>query len=81
MADRHPATTQILRHFDYAHLPLHLREHSEPVYHLAHQMAARLPDSPELVAGLRKLLEAKDCFVRAGLDTHEPADGGQTQAP
>ncbi len=25
-------------------------------------------DSPELTAGLRKLLEAKDCFVRAALD-------------
>lgn len=24
-------------------------------------------DSPELTAGLRKLLEAKDCFVRASL--------------
>ncbi|MFF3248950.1 hypothetical protein ACFYWY_35685 [Streptomyces sp. NPDC002870] len=28
----------------------------------------KLPDSPELVAGLCKLLEAKDCFVRAALD-------------
>ena len=27
-----------------------------------------LVDSPELTAGLRKLLEAKDCFVRASLD-------------
>ena len=25
-------------------------------------------DSPEMTAGLRKLLEAKDCFVRASLD-------------
>lgn len=28
-----------------------------------------LPDSPELTAGLRKLLEAKDCFVRAAVLT------------
>ncbi|NDU74057.1 hypothetical protein GWI34_15625 [Actinomadura sp. DSM 109109] len=28
-----------------------------------------LPDGPELTAELRKLLEAKDCFVRASLDT------------
>jgi len=27
-----------------------------------------LPDGPELTSGLRKLLEAKDCFVRAALD-------------
>lgn len=26
-----------------------------------------LPDSEELTVGLRKLLEAKDCFVRAAL--------------
>jgi hypothetical protein len=26
-----------------------------------------LPDGPEKSAGLRKLLEAKDCFVRAAL--------------
>lgn len=29
-----------------------------------------LPDGPELTAGLRKLLEAKDCFVRAAVDAH-----------
>jgi hypothetical protein len=34
----------------------------------AHEMARALPDSPELTAGLRKLLEAKDCFVRAAVD-------------
>jgi hypothetical protein len=28
---------------------------------------AHLPDSAEKSAGLRKLLEAKDCFVRASL--------------
>lgn len=27
-------------------------------------MIRELPDGPELTAGLRKLLEAKDCFVR-----------------
>ena len=30
-------------------------------------MAAQLPDGPELTAGLRKLLEAKDCFVRTAI--------------
>jgi hypothetical protein len=33
----------------------------------ATEMAKRLPQNPELTAGLRKLLEAKDCFVRAKL--------------
>lgn len=35
---------------------------------LADRMVERLDDGPELTAGLRKLLEAKDCFVRAALD-------------
>jgi hypothetical protein len=30
-------------------------------------MEAELPDGPEKSAGMRKLLEAKDCFVRAAL--------------
>ena len=34
----------------------------------AEDMLATLPDSPELTMGLRKLLEAKDAFVRAALE-------------
>jgi hypothetical protein len=60
----------LLGYFTYEHLthPL-LRETSAPCGELARHMAGNLPDSPELAAGLRKLLEAKDCFVRAALDT------------
>lgn len=53
--------------FDYAHLPAHLQEVSKPVGELAELMKETLPDSAEKSAGLRKLLEAKDCFVRAKL--------------
>lgn len=53
--------------FEYEHLPPELQPTSEACAHLAYQMADELPDSPELTAGLRKLLEAKDCFVRAAL--------------
>lgn len=42
---------------------------SKPCGDLAQELVAVLPDGPELSAGLRKLLEAKDCFVRAALDT------------
>jgi hypothetical protein len=31
-------------------------------------MADALPDGPELSTGLRKLLEAKDCLVRAAIE-------------
>lgn len=65
---RHPATTGLLRFFEYEHLPDHLQAISRPCAALAAEMAGRLPDGPELTAGLRKLLEAKDCFVRAALD-------------
>ena len=34
---------------------------------LARELDAQLPDGAEKSAGLRKLLEAKDCFVRATL--------------
>ena len=65
---RHPATAQVARHFTFAHLPPGLQEISKPCHDLAEAMLASLPDGPELTAGLRKLLEAKDCFVRAALD-------------
>lgn len=65
---RHPATTGLLRYFEYEHLPEKLRPISQIAHDAAHEMVRRLPDGPELTAGLRKLLEAKDCFVRAALD-------------
>ena len=64
---RHPGTAGIAKFFDYAHLPPRLQEISGPCADLAEAMIRNLPDGPELTAGLRKLLEAKDCFVRAAL--------------
>lgn len=66
--ERHPATTQILRHFEYGHLPPHLAEISREVHKLAHHMVSELPDGPELTSALRDLLRAKDGFVRAAVD-------------
>lgn len=54
-----------MRWFDASHLPEHLREVSENVQVLADFMDHALSASAEKAAGLRKLLEAKDCFVRA----------------
>lgn len=65
---RHPGTVGIARYFAYDHLPPKLQMVSAPVAGLAAQMVSLLPDGPELTAGLRKLLEAKDCLVRAALD-------------
>lgn len=60
----HPSTIEILKYFDYGHLPAHLQTFSAPIFEFAYKMAETL-DGPELTAGLRKLLEAKDCFIRA----------------
>jgi hypothetical protein len=58
----------ILKYFAYQQLPEKLQSISRPICELAHQMDAAIPDSAEKSAGLRKLLEAKDCLVRAALD-------------
>lgn len=66
---RHPGVRDIARYFDPSHLPAGLpRAASAMCESLAREMIGGTPDSPELTAGLRKLLEAKDCFVRAALD-------------
>jgi hypothetical protein len=56
-----------MRYFEYAHLPAALQQISKPLGELAVKFDAELPDGAEKSAGLRKLLEAKDCFVRAKL--------------
>lgn len=58
-----PSTT--IQFFDYDHLSPSLQEVSKPIYELAHLMEDTLPDGAEKSAGMRKLLEAKDCFVRS----------------
>ena len=57
----------IMKFFEYAHLPATLQEVSKPLGELAKKFDEDLPDGAEKSAGLRKLLEAKDCFVRAKL--------------
>lgn len=64
---RHPSTRHFAPLFAYSHLPDHLRGVSQDCAELAQDMVDRLLDGPELSTGLRKLLEAKDCFVRARL--------------
>jgi hypothetical protein len=58
-------TNQIMQFFTYAHLPAHLQGVSKLVGLLAQQMDSLLPDGAEKSSGMRKLLEAKDCFVRS----------------
>lgn len=57
----------MLQFFAYTHLPERLQSISRPFGELAKLMVETLPSNPERTAGLRKLLEAKDCAVRAEL--------------
>lgn len=60
--------TNVDKYFVFKHLPEHLQAVSQPIAELAKLMDESLPDGAEKSAGMRKLLEAKDCFVRAKLD-------------
>jgi len=57
----------ILQFFEYLHLPPHLQAISQPFSALAKEIVAKVPRNPERTVALRKLLEAKDCAVRAVL--------------
>ena len=57
----------IMRYFEYSHLPEKLQAVSADICEVAKKMDDLLPGCAEKQAGLRKLLEAKDCFVRASL--------------
>lgn len=58
---------QMLKFFGYEQLPPHLQDVSRPFGELAIKIATDLPRNPERTVALRKLLEAKDCAVRAVL--------------
>lgn len=60
--------TPIMKYFEYGHLPEgEIKDTSKRCCSLAGEFDMIIPDGPEKSAGLRKLLEAKDCFVRAVL--------------
>lgn len=51
--------------FKFDHLKGDLRDASKLFYDLAQKLVSEIPDNVERSAGLRKLLESKDCIVRA----------------
>lgn len=55
----------LLQFFEHGHLPPDLRKVSSHFNHLAMQIVQMLPKNPERTTALRKLLESKDCAVRA----------------
>lgn len=62
----HESIAALLEFFEFKHLPEHLQEVSKPFCRLAYNVAHTLR-GPEATVCIRKLLEAKDCAVRAKL--------------
>lgn len=73
--DRHPSTAHLVNFLaPNPNLRGKQRTIATEFWNVTCDMLDLIPqDGPELTAGLRKLLEAKDCFVRASLDTN-PVD-------
>jgi hypothetical protein len=69
LENRHPAVQDLMRFLTpNPNLPDRLKPIVGEFFGLACTMLAlNSNDNPELTTGLRKLLEAKDCFVRAAL--------------
>ena len=63
---------RLIRWFTSDHLPEDLQGISAACRKLARDVDTNVPDSAEKTAGLRKLLEAKDCFVRATIEGRTP---------
>ena len=66
---------RLMKYFDYSHLPGKLQAVSLLFFELATHIDTTIPESAEKTVGLRKLLEAKDCIVRAALDTGSELNG------
>lgn len=67
MEEWHPSVKHIMQFFDFDHLPDHLKKVSKQFHDLAFWVANHIKNNPEKTTALRKLLEAKDCAVRAKL--------------
>lgn len=62
-------TTEAMQFFNYAHLPESMQAVSRPFAELAYDMIRILPDNEQRRIMLQKLIEAKDCAVRAFIAT------------
>lgn len=58
-------TGHILQFFSRSYADRDIHEVSAQCAELADYMAEMLPPNPETTAGLRKLLEARECFMRS----------------
>ena len=66
-AEARESVEPILQFFTWQHLPDRLKVVSMPFGMMAQRLVETLPRNPERTVALRKLLEAKDCAVRAAM--------------
>lgn len=66
---------RMMKWFRYGHLPPQMQNVSRPCCDVATTMDEMLEESAEKTAGLRLLLQAKDCFVRCAVEAAEPKTG------
>lgn len=59
--------TDAIQYFDYRHLPPKLQDVSKAFSDIAHHLEHTLANCPQKDICMQKLLEAKDCAVRATL--------------
>ena len=71
-------TEPLLQFFAFDHLPDELQAISAQFHDLAVNLLICLPRNPERTVALRKLLEAKDCAVRARI-WKEPENAADTE--
>lgn len=64
---------RLLKWLRHEHLSPHLQAVVKPIDALAQELDTALAEGAEKTAGMRKLVEAKDCFVRARIEQDEEA--------
>lgn len=67
--------SDIMQFFEYKHLPEKLQAISAPFGKLAHEMNVKVPNNSEKGRMMRRLLDAKDCAVRAAIWIDDTAGG------
>lgn len=69
LTELHPNTQYLMRALvPNPRLPDDVKIIAAQIYESAASVVAIVPEGPDLSAGLRKLVEAKDCFIRQALD-------------
>ena len=71
--------TRLLKWFKRDKPRPELEDIYDEYYCLANWLITHIPEGPEKTTAMRKLLESKDCSVRARLDIMEDAHGEKDQ--